>query len=82
MFTYILLLPLLLVIEPTREERIRQLKEEIRELRIKAMNREVGGQENLRYFGNVTVADVEEAENYEDEARDKEEELKALLEQR
>lgn len=81
MLKYLLFLPVLLVAEPSRDEKIKQLREEIRELRIKALNREVGGQENLRYHGNVTVSDVEKAENYEDEADKKEEELKSLLEQ-
>lgn len=82
MLKFLLLFPLLLVAEPTREERIQQLKEEIRELKIRAMNDEVKGQENLRYHGNVTVTDVENAENYEVEAAKKEAELKVLLEKR
>lgn len=82
MLKYLLFLPVLLVAEPSRDEKINQLREEIRELRIKALNNEVRGQENLRYHGNVTVSDVEKAENYEDEAEKKEEELKALLEQK
>ena len=82
MLKYLLLFPLLLVAEPTRDEKIHQLKEEIRDLRIKALNNEIRGQENLRYHGNITVTDVEKAENYEDEAAEKEQELKALLEQK
>lgn len=82
MLKYLLFLPVLLFAEPNRDEKIKQLREEIRELRIKALNNEVRGQENLRYHGNVTVSDVEKAENYEDEAEKKEEELKALLEQK
>ncbi len=82
MLKYLLFLPVLLFAEPSRDEKINQLREEIRELRIKALNNEVRGQENLRYHGNLTVSDVEKAENYEDEAEKKEEELKALLEQK
>lgn len=82
MLKYLLLLPLLLMAESTREERIQQLRSEIRELRIKALNNEIRGQENLRYHGNITVSDVEKAENYEDEAALKEQELKDLLEQK
>ncbi|MFN4174116.1 MAG: hypothetical protein ACK4HV_03310 [Parachlamydiaceae bacterium] len=82
MIKYFLLLSMLLSIGPSREERIEQLKEEIRLLRIKALNNEVQGQENLRYHGNLTVSDVEKAENYEDQAEQKEKELRELLEQK
>jgi len=82
MLKYLLLFPLLLVADLSRDEKIQQLRDEIRTLRIKAMNDEVAGQENLRYHGNKTVSDVEKAENYEDEAAQKEEELKELLKQK
>lgn len=61
------------------DDRIEQLNREIKALRLKAMQEEVGGSEQLRTNDRGLVKDIEAAEKYEDAVRDKEKELEQIL---
>lgn len=64
------------------DDRIKQLNSEIKELRLKAMQEEVGGSERLRDNDKAVTHDFEEAEKHENELQAKEKELEALMHQK
>lgn len=64
------------------DKRIEKLHREIKELRLKALQEEVGSSYVMRSDDAEFAADIEQAESYEDQVARKEKELDELIQQR
>lgn len=79
-YVLFIIIPSLSFADQELDDKIKTLKQEIKELRIKAFNKEITGDSNFRFEGNRTVKDLEAAEVYEDLLEIKERELNLLIE--